>query len=42
MRNEPERYAALSERVEGLAPRIEGMKMRVGDALARQRAEAAL
>mgnify|MGYP000576722962 CR=1 FL=1 len=38
MRNEPERYAALSERVEGLAPRIEGMKMRVGDALARQRA----
>jgi predicted negative regulator of RcsB-dependent stress response len=38
MRNEPERYAALSGRVAGLAPRIEGMKMRVGDALARQRA----
>ena len=38
MRNEPERFAALSGRVEGLAPRIEGMKMRIGDALARQRA----
>jgi len=38
MRNEPERFAALSDRVYGLEPRIEGMKAQVGDALDRQRA----
>jgi len=38
MRNEPLRFAALSERVYGLGPRIEGMKMRVDDAMADQRA----
>jgi hypothetical protein len=38
MRNEPLRFANLSERVYGLGPRIEGMKMRVDDALADQRA----
>jgi len=38
MRLEPQRFAELSDRVYGLAPRIEGMKMRVGDALAKQRA----
>ncbi len=38
MRNEPLRFAELSDRVYGLAPRIEGMKMRVDDALADQRA----
>jgi tetratricopeptide (TPR) repeat protein len=38
MRNEPLRFARLSERVYGLAPRIEGMKIRVEDALAEQRA----
>jgi len=37
MRNEPLRFAALSERVYGLGPRIEGMKMRVDDVLAEQR-----
>ncbi len=37
MRNEPLRFAELSDRVYGLAPRIEGMKMRVEDALADQR-----
>lgn len=37
MRNEPLRFANLSERVYGLGPRIEGMKMRVDDALADQR-----
>ena len=38
MRNEPLRFAELSERVYGLAPRIEGMKMRVDDTLTEQRA----
>jgi outer membrane protein assembly factor BamD (BamD/ComL family) len=38
MRNEPLRFAELSERVYGLGPRIEGMTMRVDDALADQRA----
>lgn len=38
MRSEPLRFEELSERVDGLGPRIEGMKMRVDDALARQRA----
>ena len=37
MRNEPERFAALSDRVYGLEPRIEAMKAQVGDSLARQR-----
>ena len=38
MRTEPLRFEELSNRVYGLEPRIEGMKMRVEDALARQRA----
>ncbi|MDJ0711005.1 MAG: hypothetical protein QNJ14_11460 [Woeseiaceae bacterium] len=38
MRTEPLRFEELSGRVYGLGPRIEGMKMRVEDALARQRA----
>jgi hypothetical protein len=38
MRNEPLVFAAMSDRVYGLAPRIEGTKMRVEDALSRQRA----
>jgi hypothetical protein len=38
MRNEPLRFGELSERVYGLGPRIEGMKMRVDDALTKQRA----
>lgn len=38
MRNEPLRFAGLSERVNGLEPRIAGMQMRVDDALAEQRA----
>ena len=38
MRNEPQRFEALNDRVYGLAPRIEGMKMRVEDALSRQHA----
>ena len=38
MRNEPLRFDELSERVYGLGPRIEGMKMRVADALTKQRA----
>ena len=38
MRNEPLRFSDLSERVDGLGPRIEGMRMRVDDALAKQRA----
>jgi hypothetical protein len=38
MRNEPQRFAALGDRVYGLAPGIESMKMRVEDALFRQRA----
>ncbi len=38
MRSEPLRFDALSARVYGLSPRIEGMKMRVEDALSRQRA----
>ncbi len=37
MRTEPLRFAELSDRVYGLAPRVEGMKMRVEDALSRQR-----
>ena len=38
MRTEPLRFEKLSNRVYGLGPRIEGQKMRVEDALARQRA----
>jgi len=38
MRNEPLHFQELSERVYGLGPRIEGMKVRVDDALAKQRA----
>jgi hypothetical protein len=38
MRNEPLVFAALSDRVYGLAPRVEGTKMRVEDALSKQRA----
>lgn len=38
MRNEPLRFEALSQRVNGLAPRIEGMKIRLEDKLADQRA----
>jgi len=38
MRNEPSRFDELSSRVYGLGPRIEGMKIRVGDAMADQRA----
>ena len=38
MRNEPLVFAALSDRVYGLAPRIEGTKIRIEDALSRQRA----
>jgi tetratricopeptide (TPR) repeat protein len=38
MRQEPLRFQELSERVYGLGPRVEGMKLRVGDALADQRA----
>ena len=37
MRTEPLRFEELSSRVYGLGPRIEGQKMRVEDALARQR-----
>jgi hypothetical protein len=37
MRNEPLRFAELSDRVYGLSPRIESIKMRVDDALAGQR-----
>ncbi len=37
MRNEPLRFAQLSERVYGLGPRIDGMKTRVDGALAEQR-----
>ncbi|MDJ0749747.1 MAG: tetratricopeptide repeat protein [Woeseiaceae bacterium] len=38
MRTEPLLFEELSSRVYGLGPRIEGQKMRVEDALARQRA----
>ena len=38
MRMEPLRFAEFSQRVYGLSPRIDGMKMRVGDAMAEQRA----
>ncbi len=38
MRNEPLRFDDLSTRVYGLGPRIDGMKIRVGDAMADQRA----
>ena len=38
MRKQPVEFAGFSERVYGLEPRIEGMKMRVGDAMAEQRA----
>ncbi|MGB5332947.1 MAG: tetratricopeptide repeat protein [Woeseiaceae bacterium] len=38
MRLEPLRFDELSDRVYGLAPRIEGTKMRVEDALSKQRA----
>jgi tetratricopeptide (TPR) repeat protein len=38
MRLEPLRFDELSNRVYGLAPRIEGTKMRVEDALSKQRA----
>jgi hypothetical protein len=37
MRTEPQRYAALRERVDGLAPRIDGMLTRVDTALLQQR-----
>jgi hypothetical protein len=37
MRSEPLRFDELSNRVYGLGPRIEGMKMRVENALTRQR-----
>ncbi len=37
MRTEPQRYAALRERVDGLAPRINGMLTRVDSALGQQR-----
>jgi hypothetical protein len=37
MRTEPQRYAALRERVDGLAPRIDGMLTRVDSALGQQR-----
>ena len=37
LRTEPLRFAELSDRVYGLAPRVEGMKVRVEDALSRQR-----
>ena len=38
MQKQPLEFEAFSERVYGLEPRIEGMKMRVGDAMADQRA----
>ena len=38
MRNQPVEFGGFSQRVYGLEPRIEGMKMRVGDAMAEQRA----
>jgi tetratricopeptide (TPR) repeat protein len=38
MRTEPLHFEELSARVYGLSPRIEGMKMRVDDALSKQRA----
>ena len=38
MRQEPVRFADLSDRVYGLGPRIEGMKYRVGETLTEQRA----
>lgn len=38
MREEPLRFEDLSSRVNSLEPRLEGMKMRVEDALSRQRA----
>lgn len=38
MREQPLEFAAFSDRVYGLEPRIEGMKLRVGDAMAEQRA----
>ena len=38
MRNQPLEFEGFNQRVYGLEPRIEGMKMRVGDAMADQRA----
>jgi len=38
MRKEPLQFDELSKRVYGLGPKIEGMKMRVEDALEKQRA----
>ena len=38
IRKQPLEFEAFSQRVYGLEPRIEGMKMRVGDAMAQQRA----
>jgi len=38
MQKQPLEFEAFSARVYGLEPRIEGMKMRVGDAMAEQRA----
>ncbi len=38
MRNQPLEFRAFDDRVYGLEPRIESMKMRVGDAMAEQRA----
>lgn len=37
MRSEPRRFSALNDRVNGLLPRIEGMKIRVENALEKQR-----
>jgi len=38
MKSQPQEFAAFDQRVYGLEPRIEGMKIRVGDAMAEQRA----
>ncbi len=37
MRSEPRLFSALNDRVNGLLPRIDGMKIRVDDAMAKQR-----
>jgi hypothetical protein len=38
MRTEPQRYAALSDRVDDLSPRVDAMKARVEESLAQKRA----
>jgi hypothetical protein len=38
IRKEPQRFEALSERVENLSPRIDGMQLRVAESLGKQRA----